>query len=62
MFMWCFNWTLVPNCFSHLREDVESLLQDKTENLGTFDIETSGGMMEEEGAEVDWHSQPNEKQ
>ena len=52
----------MPNCFSHLREDAESLLLDKTENLGTFDIETSGGMMEEEGAEVDWHSPPNEKQ
>ena len=29
---------------------------------GTFDIETSGGMMEGEGAEVDWHSPPNEEQ
>ena len=41
---------------------MESLLLDKTEILETFDIETSGGMMEEEGAEVDWHSPPNEEQ
>ena len=63
--MWCFNWTLVPNCLSHLGVYVygnfavifSHLVIKHTFGIGTFFLpdqawKAAGGVA------VDWHPQP----